>query len=328
MATNSYMYRVNTNSATGLATGVSYYDAQGNVNIQPAKTVAITTWGFLIHRALALSGLGTQYNPTTATGSLGRGVANPTGAPTRSATGTLAIGMNNYTAGNGQGGSWTTYDFADDNFDHTNVPAPYIGGTRIAYGGYPSSPGLIALGAAGSAANVGAAYKASAYHKTQVTKQSVSAASAGADMPQTNKYVDLDPHYNDLYGDPLPRLTLDYTINSGNCSNDSARLWTPVVTKMGVTNLTTGPAVTPAGSHFTSWGIHLRGGIRIGASSTNSVMNKWNQLWNTPNVFAAGEMTQPNGSSVQTGGTHPAACTSYAAAEGIQMYLANPGPLV
>jgi gluconate 2-dehydrogenase alpha chain len=328
LRTNSYLFRIDTDSNTGLATQARYYDAMGNVHVQPATTFALATWGFYIHWALAVSGIGTQYNPTTVTGSLGRGIANPTGAPTRTATGTLPIGQNNYTAGNGQGGSYTTYDFADDNFDHSKVSAPYLGGTRIQYGAYPSSPGLIALGAAGSAANVGAAYKASVYHKTQATKQTISAASGGMDLPQTNKYIDLDPHYYDIYGDPLPLMTLDYTINSGNASNDSVRLWTPVVEKMGVTNLTPGPAVTPAGSHFTAWGIHIRGGIRIGASSSTSVMNMYNQVWGTPNVFATGEMTQPNGSSVQTGGTHPAACTSYAAADGILKYLTSPGPLV
>jgi hypothetical protein len=54
----------------------------------------------------------------------------------------------------------------------------------------------------------------------------------------------------------------------------------------------------------------------------------YQQLWTTPNVFAAGEMTLPNGSETQTGGTHPDAMSYYMAAEGIQMYLANPGPLV
>jgi gluconate 2-dehydrogenase alpha chain len=328
LRTNSYLFRIDTDPVTGLATQARYYDAMGNIHIQPAKVFAVTTWGFLMFRALALSGLGQQYNSTTVTGSLGRGPHDPTGAPTRTATGTLAIGQNNYTAGNGQGGSWTTYDFADDNFDHTNVPVPYIGGTRIAYGGYPSSPGLIAIGAAGSAANIGSAYKASVKNKTQVTKQTISAASAGMNLPSTQHYFDLDPHYADIYGDPLPRYTIDYSINAPNASNDSVRLWTPVVTKMGVTNLTAGPAVTPGSTHYTAWGIHIRGGVRIGSDSTTSVMNKWNQLWGTNNVFAAGEVTQPNGSSVQTGGTHPASVTAHAAAAGIQQYLKTPGPLV
>jgi len=46
------------------------------------------------------------------------------------------------------------------------------------------------------------------------------------------------------------------------------------------------------------------------------------------NVFAAGGDTEPIGSNTQAGGTHPAAVTAHAAAEGILMYLASPGPLV
>jgi len=98
---------------------------------------------------------------------------------------------------------------------------------------------------------------------------------------------------------------------------------------MGVSNLTTGPVVTPGTAHFTAWNIHTRGGVRIGLDPATSVMNKWNQIWGTTsNVFASAEVTQPNGSSVQTGGTNPAAVTAHAAADGIKKWLVTPGPLV
>jgi gluconate 2-dehydrogenase alpha chain len=172
------------------------------------------------------------------------------------------------------------------------------------------------------------AYKAAQLNRTQVTKQNVSAGGAGMQLPMTTHYFDLDPHYTDLYGDPLPRYTQDYAPNAANASNDAPRLWSPVIQKMGVT-ITTGAAVTPGSAHEASWGIHIRGGIRIGSDPTTSALNKWQQIWaGAINVFAAGEDTEPIGSNTQTGGTHPAAVTAHAAADGIQKYLKSPGPLV
>jgi gluconate 2-dehydrogenase alpha chain len=329
LRTNSYVYRINTTGPGGMATGVNYYDGAGNIHVQPATAIVSATWGFLNPWMMLVSDIGTPYNPTTVTGSMGRGPAEPTTAPTRTAAGTIAIGMNNTVwAGNAAMGGYSTYDFANDNFDHTGVAVPYIGGTRNTYGGTASSPGLIAIASGGSAANIGSTYKAAQLNRTQVTKQTVSASGAGMQLPQTTHYVDLDPHYVDIYGDPLPRYTQDYSPNGTNASNDSVRLWTPVVEKMGVT-ITTGAAAVPGSTHEASYGIHIRGGIRIGSDPTISALNKWQQIWTGAiNVFAAGEDTEPAGSNEQTGGTHPAAVTAHAAAEGIMMYLNSPGPLV
>ncbi len=329
LRTNAFAYRIDTNPTTGLATDVRYYDGAGNVHVQPATVIASCIWGYYNPGLMMVSGIGTNYNPATVTGTMGRGPHEPTGAPTRTASGTIAIGQNaTVWAGNAAGGSYSTYDFANDNFNHANVTTPYIGGTRNTYGGYASSPGLIGLASAGSAANIGSTYKAAQLNKTQVTKQTVTAAGAGMQLPQTTHYFDLDPHYTDVYGDPLVRYTTDYSPNSANASNDSVRLWTPVVQKMGVT-ITTGAAAVPGTAHQATISPHIRGGIRIGSDKTTSALNKWQQIWSGAiNVFCAGEDTEPVGSNEQTGGTHPAAVTAHAAAEGILMYLASPGPLV
>jgi gluconate 2-dehydrogenase alpha chain len=331
LRTNSYVYRIDVNSTTGLATGVRYYDGAGNINVQPATTIVSTIWGYLNPWLMMVSGIGKNYNPTTVSGTMGRGPHEPTGAPTRTAVGTINIGQTNTTwAGNAAMGSISTYDFANDNFDHTNVPVPYIGGTRNTYGGTASSPGLIGIASGGSAANIGSAYKAAQLNRTQVTKQNVSAAGSGMQLPQTTHYFDLDPHYTDIYGDPLTRYTIDYSPNATNASNDSVRLWSPVVQKMGVT-ITTGSPAVAGSAHEASYGIHIRGGVRIGSDPTLSALNKWQQIWSGTgpiNVFVAGEDTEPVGSNEQTGGTHPAAVTAHAAAEGILQYLKTPGSLV
>ena len=54
------------------ATGARYYDAAGNIHVQPAKVVYNGLWGFNIIRTMRLSGIGNPYNNTTFQGSLGR----------------------------------------------------------------------------------------------------------------------------------------------------------------------------------------------------------------------------------------------------------------
>ena len=62
--------------APGKATGVEYYDASGQVHIQPAKVVFNGIWGFNLIRLMLLSGIGRTYDPVNHTGSLGRGLTD------------------------------------------------------------------------------------------------------------------------------------------------------------------------------------------------------------------------------------------------------------
>ena len=57
MRLNSYVFRIDTDS-TGKATGVEYYDAAGQVHIQPAKVVFNGIWGYNLIRLMLLSGIG------------------------------------------------------------------------------------------------------------------------------------------------------------------------------------------------------------------------------------------------------------------------------
>ena len=73
--------------------------------MQPATAFFMGLWGINNTRLLLLSGVGPAYNPTTVTGTVGRGVnGGPIFAPLASATGTLNVGANAYPAGNAAGG--------------------------------------------------------------------------------------------------------------------------------------------------------------------------------------------------------------------------------
>ncbi|MGA2663911.1 MAG: hypothetical protein ABSF83_03110 [Nitrososphaerales archaeon] len=326
MALNSYVFRLDTDSS-GKVVDVRYYDAMGNVHVQPGTVFFNGMWGFNIVSSMLLSGIGSPYKPATATGSLGRGVteANVVG-PT--ATGIIPIGGNTYPSGNASGGGYIFHDLSDDNFDHTGLN--FIGGLGMVegIGTYAGGgPGNLSTYAAQAApTNIGSAYKATWKDRYLVTSQPVSFLNYTNQLPVTDYYSDLDPHYTDAYGDPFARITLDYGANEFNTANYLIPKMQPVLQKMGCTNITVTPAAPPGSVHVMSWQAHTRGGARIGSDQSTSVFNKYQQCWTCENLFAAGEITDMTGTNL-TAGTHQAGPGSYVAAEGIRMYLENPGLL-
>jgi gluconate 2-dehydrogenase alpha chain len=326
MKTNSYAFRLDTDS-TGKIIDVRYYDASGNVHVQPGKVFWNGLWGFNIPRLMQLSDIGQTYNPTSGSGTIGRGVTATGTVGGASASGSLPIGGNSYSAGNASGGGVSIYDFADDNFDHTGLN--FIGGGVVSVGGYQGGGPANFSGIAGSATinSMGSTYKASLKNHYLPTKLTVSLGPAPAELADTRWHLDLDPHHNDIYGDPLERITMDWANNAVNGASYLAPLMEPILTRLGATNITLNKG-TPAGTtHMDNWQAHTRGGCRIGSDPLTSVFNMYQQAWTTPNLFAGGEITNTHGSSV-TAGTHAIGPTTYVGVEGIKKYLANPGPLV
>src|SRR5436853_5452469 len=163
----------------------------------------------------------------------------------------------------------------DDNFDHTNLN--FIGGAQIGMGGYAGGgPGNITLAGNVSPSNtgVGGTFKAKQKDKYLPTTTNVGATPFAPDIPTYDHYVDLDPHYTDIYGDPLSRLTYDWTPNTYNGAIYLVNKVKDIFTKMGAQNVTIGSPVPPGGStHNDWWGHHLRGGCRIGQDPNTSVWN-------------------------------------------------------
>jgi gluconate 2-dehydrogenase alpha chain len=329
LALNSYIFRINTNPTTGLATSVSYYDAAGNVHVQPGTVIFTGLWVLNQYNILAKSGIGQQYNPTTVKGALGRGACNNGSSGTGSSvTGTLPIGRNLYQAGNGSGGGFSIYDFADDNIDHSTMAQPGIGGPVLSAGGYAgNAPSDVSVAVAGNANTIGSTWKATQKNKYIQTSQTISMAGSGVTVPTTDLLLDLDPFYSDYYGDPLTRFTETYNNNSVGVANLITPMLQPLLQKMGCANIKVSAPAANGNSQPSSYSIHIRGGGRVGADPSYSCYNKWQQSWDVANVFAAGELQNATGSTV-TAGTHAIGPTSYTAVDGIKKYLASPGPLV
>jgi gluconate 2-dehydrogenase alpha chain len=327
LRTNSYVFRLDTDSS-GKVTAARYYDPAGGVHVQPGTVFFNGLWGYNVVKLMLASKIGTPYDPIAVTGSLGRGPAMGVPGPdVRGASGVLDnIGGNAYPAGNAIGGGYSMLDLADDNFDHTGLD--FIGGAYPIVGYYlGGGPGNFDLFANNPDPKMmGSSFKASLKDVYLPSKVQVNIQPYGMWPPTTDWFIDLDPTYTDRYGDPLPRLTIDYGVNTTKCANYLAPKFADIITKMGASNVKTSDNVNEI--HTFTWPAHIRGGARIGSDQNTSVFNKWQQCWTSQNLFAAGEVTVPVGDNTTTGGTHPAGAMSYVAVEGIKKYLQNPGPLV
>ncbi|MDA4135785.1 MAG: hypothetical protein OK449_02140 [Thaumarchaeota archaeon] len=335
LALNSEVTRVDTNSQ-GLITDARYYDAAGNIHIQPGTVFFNGLHGGNQVRNMLLSGVGVPYNSTTATGTVGRAYQNGylPFSSTAGPSGKIAGMALNAIAGNGNGG-FSIFEFEEDGFDHTGLN--FVGGPGASAGGYAGGgPTNVSTAGGATSGSQGSAYKATLQNRFATGGQAatVSFGGVGLDLANTLNMWDLDPHYTDLWGDPLPRITHEWTPNPYNmatyfASSPGNTAYLNILNALKATNISKGGTTImgPYSNHNDWWGHHIRGGNRVGASPTTSTFNYWQQCWTAPNLFAAGEANKVT-SNTSSAGTHDAGALSEVASEGIQMYLKSPGLLV
>ena len=193
---------------------------------------------------------------------------HPSFAPLPSATGTLNIGANAYPAGNGSGGGFTMLrpcrrQLRPHGLELHRRELPAAG--TYAGGG----PGNLVTAGLSGAGSMGSTYKAALKDMNLPTTTTVSISMPGPEIPTTDSYIDLDPHYVDVFGDPLARETLDWTNNMYNCANYMAPQVTNILEKMGCSNVSVSPqSVAPGTYHEDSMELHRRGGLRVGSDWT------------------------------------------------------------
>jgi gluconate 2-dehydrogenase alpha chain len=145
-------------------------------------------------------------------------------------------------------------------------------------------------------------------------------------MSHRGNYLDLDPTYRDVHGRPMLRMTFDFSENEHKMSDyvtdraaEVARAMSPREIKLNrrVGSFNIVPYQTT----------HNTGGAIMGVNPRDSVVNKYLQSWDVPNVFSMGSGAFPQNAGYNPTGT-VAALTYHAAREITTRYLKNPGPLV
>jgi gluconate 2-dehydrogenase alpha chain len=108
-------------------------------------------------------------------------------------------------------------------------------------------------------------------------------------LPYADQTIDLDPEVRDQWGLPAPRLTYDW-----RRPNELARVEF-MMRKLEELGRAMGAAQvwrSPFGSGAP--GAHHEGGTRMGADPKTSVVNRYGQTWDIPNLFVVGSSTFPS----------------------------------
>ncbi|VEB71446.1 gluconate 2-dehydrogenase, flavoprotein subunit [Raoultella ornithinolytica] len=213
-------------------------------------------------------------------------------------------------------------DFNADNFDHAE--AGFVGGSPFwvnqagtkPISGLPVPPGTPAWGSKWK----------SAVADTYTHHLSMDAH--GAHQSYRQNYLDLDPNYKNVFGQPLLRMTFDWQENDIKMAQFMFDKMAPIAKAMKPKYLLGSPK--NANSHFdtTSYQTtHMNGGAVMGEDPKTSAVNRYLQSWDVHNVFVIGASAFPQGLGYNPTGT--VAALAYWSAKAIrERYLKNPGPLV
>jgi gluconate 2-dehydrogenase alpha chain len=309
--------RINLDPGGRNATGVTYVDAQGREFEQPAKLVIVGLFTLNNVRMLLLSKIGEPYDPATGKGVVGRNYSYQT----LSAVQVFFDEKVNINPFMRSGANGTLIaDFVADNFDHSKLGfagGAYIGevmthGRPIEF--HPTPPGTPAWGSKWKSAVV--------QHYNHTSAINVH----GSSISVRQNYLDLDPAYKDAWGQPLLRMTFDFPESDVRMSAYCTDRATEIAKAMGGKQVAGGPRRRPytVTQYQTT---HNCGGAIMGPDRGTSVVNRYLQSWDVPNVFVIGGSAFPQNASYNPTGTVGA--LAYWAAEAIvKDYLKAPGPLV
>jgi gluconate 2-dehydrogenase alpha chain len=317
LRTNCQVQRINLDSNGKKATGVTYVDAGGVEYEQPADLVLITAFPLNNVRMLLLSGIGKPYDPKTGEGAVGRNYTyQTTGGPTVFMD--ESININPFMA-SGANGTMID-DFGGDNFDHSQlgfIGGQYVGaimtnGRPIEF--HPTPPGTPAWGLEWKRA-VARHYN----HTIEIQQHGTSAASR-------LNYLDLDPTYKDAWGQPLLRMTFDFPDNDIRMSQYIADKVVVIGRAMGGKIVVRGGTKRPYTTTVYQ-STHNCGGAIMGDNPETSVVNRYLQCWDVPNVFSLGASAFPQNGTYNY--TVTIGALTYWALDAIKnRYLKAPGPLV
>jgi gluconate 2-dehydrogenase alpha chain len=303
----------------GRAEGLRYLDPSGAEFFQPADIVILASWTLNNSRLLLLSKLGEPYDPATGKGTLGKNLTHQVSQSTRVF---LDKPLNAFMGAGGLGIGISDFDGKEglDAFAGVlrggNIRLMSTGETPIAsFGATP--PGE-------TKADWGSEWKkaALAWHD-----RSAAISSEAEHLAYRQNYVDLDPNYTDRYGDPLSRLTLDWTEHERAQGAMLSKIHAQIAKAMG------GKPGPPNSRLLERYNVtqyqstHVNGGAIMGTAPDRSVANPWLQHWHAPNLWVVGGSAFPqNGSGNPTLTILALALRS---ADGlIDRYLKHPGELI
>jgi gluconate 2-dehydrogenase alpha chain len=138
--------------------------------------------------------------------------------------------------------------------------------------------------------------------------------------------LDLDPTYQDRFGRRLMRMTIDLHDNEVKQNRFLTDKFAEIIEAMGADQVEKQYRTAPydVTQYQTT---HLNGGAIMGTDPKNSVLNRYLQSWDVPNLFVLGASAFPQNAGYNPTGT--VAALAFWAADAIRnRYLKSPGRLV
>ncbi len=319
LRTHAWVTRVHHDRDKKMVTGVTYVNLnQGEEVFQPARLVILAAYGLNNVHLMLTSGIGTPYDPQTQKGVIGKNYAYQTGAGA-----TLFFEDRHFNHFMSTGGLSSIVDDFHANWNFDRSPYGFVGGATISGGNFharpieyhPVPPGTPRWGKAWKEA------MAKWYNRA------MNIGSSGSVMANRYNYLDLDPTYRNIFGQPLMRMTFDYKANEHKISTFAAQ----VIDRLGKSLNPT--IMTPPAPRTGPWSVipyqttHNTGGTIMGTNPSNSAVNKYCQSWDAHNLFIMGASVFPHNSAYNP--TGPVGALAYWASHAIRnTYLRAPGPLV
>ena len=296
LRTTAKVFRINTNES-GEVTGVSYFDADGQIHEQKARVVILSAFIFEHVRLLLLSKTEDRRFST--------GLANSSGYVGRNilAHGDVrAMGLFDDYIINGFIGPGSAAmridDFNGNNFDHTGLG--FIRGGTIGTSGDGTPVTRIDVLPPGMR-GWGREFKefyARYYTRTMDLNMQPET------LPHKDNRIDLDPRQRDRWGLPLPRVTFDFHQNEFRLQKFMAGVGETIMRATGADKVWAEGKGRP-----NRWA----GGTRMGADPKNSVVNEYCQTHDVSNLFIVGASVFPTMSGYPP--TATIAALSYRTAE-------------
>lgn len=274
----------------GRARGVRYRDAAGEERRLEARAIVLAAYTLGNVRLLLLSGLGRPYDPGTGAGTLGRAYTFPA----------LVNGVGFFPdrrferyAGSTSTGACVD-DFSGEHFDHAGLG--FTGGGLVqcpASGAPPIGSVLVPPGTP----SWGAGWKRAAarwYDRVAFVH------AQGEVLAAPGRHLDLDPVYRDVHGDPLLRITFDWTDDERRRSRFLAARVEELLRAMGAETVALDLPAERRYDVAAYQCTHNAGGAAMGADPATSAVDTECRLWEVPNVYVVGASAFP-----QTPGRNP-----------------------
>jgi gluconate 2-dehydrogenase alpha chain len=151
-------------------------------------------------------------------------------------------------------------------------------------------------------------------------------ATSSSNMPNRYCYCDLDPTYRNVFGQPLMRITYNFTDNDYKTRDFMTQKALEIGQSLNPTRVTPADQRRDDFSLIPYQSTHNTGGTIMGADPATSAVNPYLQSWDVSNVFVVGASVFPHNSSYNP--TGPVGALAYRTANVLKTtYLKRPGRL-